>query len=265
MKNDAGQRPSNFQLAPKNKKSASKNDAGQRPSNFQLAPKNKKSASKKLLLAVPKGRILDELYPLFARISLIPEKDFFNESSRKLIFKTNRQNLEIVKVRSFDVATFVKFGAADLGICGSDVLEEFSSAEIFPILDLKIGKCRLSIATKKSSVDGQKLSQSQSDLRLFSHLRIATKYPAIASKYFSNLGIQAEAIKLNGAIEIAPKLNLCDFILDLVSSGKTLAENDMAEVQKVMDVSSHLIVNRASLKTANHEINQLIKIFDATK
>ena len=221
---------------------------------------------KKLLLAVPKGRILDELRPLFARICLIPEKDFFDESSRKLIFKTNRQNLEIVKVRSFDVATFVKFGAADLGICGSDVLEEFSSAEIFPILDLKIGKCRLSIAMKKSSVESQAQSDlrlTTYDLRLFSHLRIATKYPAIASKYFSNLGIQAEAIKLNGAIEIAPKLNLCDFILDLVSSGKTLAENDMVEVQKVLDVSSHLIVNRASFKIANQEINQLIKIFDA--
>jgi ATP phosphoribosyltransferase len=222
------------------------------------AQENKKSASKKLLLAVPKGRILDELCPLFTRINLIPEKDFFDESSRKLIFKTNRQNLEIVKVRSFDVATFVKFGAADLGICGSDVLAEFSSAEIFPILDLKIGKCRLSIATKKS------LTPNVLRLTSLSHLRIATKYPAIASKYFANLGIQAEAIKLNGAIEIAPKLNLCDFILDLVSSGKTLAENDMAEVQKVLDVSSYLIANRASFKTANQEINQLIKIFDAT-
>jgi ATP phosphoribosyltransferase len=212
---------------------------------------------KKLLLAVPKGRILDELRPLFARINLIPEKDFFDESSRKLIFKTNRQNLEIVKVRSFDVATFVKFGAADLGICGSDVLEEFSSAEIFSILDLEIGKCRLSIATKNF------VTPSALGIAPPSHLRIATKYPAIASKYFSNLGIQAEAIKLNGAIEIAPKLNLCDFILDLVSSGKTLAENDMVEVQKVLDVSSHLIVNRASFKTANQEINQLIKLFDA--
>lgn len=217
---------------------------------------------KKLLLAVPKGRILDELRPLFTRIDLVPEKEFFDESSRKLIFKTNRQNLEIVKVRSFDVATFVKFGAADLGICGSDVLEEFPSTEIFPTLDLKIGKCRLSIATKKSlSPNGRRLTTD--NLRLLSHLRISTKYPTIASKYFSNLGIQAEAIKLNGAIEIAPKLNLCDFILDLVSSGKTLAENDMIEVQKVLDVSSHLIVNRASFKIANREINQLIKIFDA--
>lgn len=209
---------------------------------------------KKLLMAVPKGRILDELSPLFSKIGIIPEKDFFNESSRKLVFKTNRQNLEIVKVRSFDVATFVKFGAADLGICGLDVLEEFSSAEIFPALDLKIGKCRLSIAAKKSV---------QLNLSQRSHIRVATKYTAIASKYFSNFGIQAEVIKLNGSIEIAPQLKLCDFILDLVSSGKTLAENDMVELEKILDVTSYLIVNRASFKTANQEINQLISIFDA--
>jgi ATP phosphoribosyltransferase len=209
---------------------------------------------KKILLAVPKGRILDELNPLFSRIDIIPETDFFDEASRKLTFTTNRKNLDLVKVRSFDVATFVKFGAADLGICGLDVLEEFSSPEIFPLLDLGIGKCRLSIAAKKSV---------ELDLLKRSHIRIATKYTAIASNYFSQLGIQSEAIKLNGAIEIAAQLNLCDFILDLVSSGKTLLENQMVELRKIMDVSSYLTVNRASLKTANNEINQLIKIFDA--
>jgi ATP phosphoribosyltransferase len=216
---------------------------------------------KKLLMAVPKGRILEELNPLFVKAGIIPEKDFFDDSSRKLVFKTNQKNLELIKVRSFDVATFVKFGAADLGICGFDVLEEFSSSEIFSILDLKIGKCRLSIATKKQSLN----SPTTYDLRLAtkSHIRIATKYTSIAQKYFAQLGIQAEAIKLNGAIEIAPQLKLCDFILDLVSSGKTLAENDMVELTKILDVTSHLIVNRTSFKTANKEINQLISIFDA--
>lgn len=209
---------------------------------------------KKILFAVPKGRILTDLTPLFARIGLIPEKDFFDDSSRKLVFKTNLENLEIIKVRSFDVATFVKFGAADIGICGSDVLEEFSSAEIFPILDLGIGKCRLSLA-------GLKTYNLQ--LTTTSHLRIATKYTAIANRHFAKIGIQAEVIKLNGAIEIAPQLNLCDVILDLVSSGKTLAENNMVELKKVLDVSSYLVANRTSFKTANREINQLIKIFDA--
>ncbi len=209
---------------------------------------------KKLLMALPKGRILEEMNPLLARSGIIPEKDFFDESSRKLTFKTNHTNLDLVKVRSFDVATFVKFGAADIGVCGFDVLEEFPSAEIFPVLDLKIGRCRLSIAAKKSL---------KLDLLTSSHIRIATKYTALASRYFSSLGIQAEAIKLNGSIEIASQLNLCDFIMDLVSSGKTLAENDMVELQKIFDVTSHLIVNRASFKTSNSEINQIIKTFDA--
>ena len=211
---------------------------------------------KKITFAVPKGRILEELVPLLSKADIIPEADFFNEASRKLVFTTNRKNLELVKVRSFDVATFVKFGAADLGICGLDVLREFSSPEIFPLLDLGIGKCRLSIAAKKSV---------ELDLKKRSHIRIATKYTAIASNYFSEMGIQAEAIKLNGSIEIAPKLNLCDFILDLVSSGKTLLENDMVELQRILEVSSYLTVNRTSFKTSNSEINQLIKLFDATR
>lgn len=211
---------------------------------------------KKITFAVPKGRILEELMPLFSKANIIPENDFFNETSRKLVFTTNRPNLELVKVRSFDVATFVKFGAADIGICGLDVLKEFSSPEIFPLLDLGIGKCRLSIAAKKSVA---------LELNKRSHIRIATKYTAIAANYFSAIGVQAEAIKLNGSIEIAPQLNLCDFILDLVSSGKTLAENDMVELEKILDVTSYLTVNRASFKTANSEINQLIKLFDAFK
>jgi ATP phosphoribosyltransferase len=208
---------------------------------------------KPITFAVPKGRILEELIPLLTRADIVPEDDFFSESSRKLVFSTNRKNLNLVKVRSFDVATFVKFGAADIGICGLDVLEEFSSSEIFPVLDLGIGKCRLSIAAIKSA---------ELDLAKRSHIRIATKYTAIASKYFSELGIQSEAIKLNGSIEIAPKLNLCDFILDLVSSGKTLAENNMVEIKSILEVTSYLTVNRTSFKTSNSELSQLIKLFD---
>ena len=212
---------------------------------------------KKIILAVPKGRILQDLMPLFSRISLIPEADFFDDNSRKLVFTTNHSNLDIVKVRSFDVATFVKFGGASLGICGSDVVREFCSPEILSILDLNIGKCRLSIATLKD-----KISNLENDWHKKSHLRIATKYTKIANNYFDNLGIQTEIIKLNGAIEIAPKLHLCDYILDLVSSGKTLQENNMVEIKKVFDVSSFLIVNRNALKINSNFINQIIKIFD---
>ncbi len=209
---------------------------------------------KKNLLAVPKGRILEELVPLFSKIGLVPEADFFNESSRKLIFATNFDNLEVVKVRSFDVATFVKFGAADIGICGKDVLAEFSSNEIFEVLDLGIGKCRLAIAAKKSK---------NLNLDIISHIRVATKYVEVARNFFSQKAVQVEAIKLNGSIEIAAQLGLCDYILDLVSSGKTLQENQMVELMKVMDVSSYLIINRASFKTKNSEINKFIKLFDA--
>jgi ATP phosphoribosyltransferase len=211
--------------------------------------------NKKILIAVPKGRIMEELEPLLVRIGIVPEADFFDAASRKLVFTTSQKNIDLVKVRSFDVATFVKFGAADAGICGLDVLKEFPSPEIFAVLNLKIGKCRLSIAAKKSAA---------LDLAKRSHIRIATKYVTIATDYFSQLGIQAEPVKLNGAVEIAPLLNLCDFILDLVSSGKTLAQNQMTELSKILDVTSYLIINRASFKTANQEINQLIKIFDVT-
>lgn len=212
---------------------------------------------KKIILAIPKGRILQDLIPLFNKISLKIEADFYDDNSRKLVFTTNFSFLEVVKVRSFDVATFVKFGGASLGICGLDVLKEFSSQEILPILDLNIGKCRLSIA---SQID--KINNHENDWHQKSHLRIATKYPNIANNYFANLGIQTEIIKLNGAIEIAPKLQLCDYILDLVSSGKTLQENNMVEIKKIFDVSSYLVVNRNSLKTNSQFINQIINIFD---
>lgn len=209
---------------------------------------------KKILMALPKGRILKELNPVLQKAGIIIEDDFFDDASRKIIFKTNIENFEVIKVRSFDVATFVKFGAADIGICGFDVLQEFASEEIFSILDLNIGACRLSIASK---------SDCEIDYSKKSHVKIATKYINIVSQYFLSKGVQAEIIKLNGAIEIAPKLGLCDFIVDLVSSGKTLAENDMVERKKILDVTSRLIVNRSSLKTANEQINQIIKLFDA--
>ncbi len=210
---------------------------------------------KKIIFALPKGRILEDLKPILTKINIIPEDEFFDESSRKLVFASNRPNIDLVKVRSFDVATFVKFGAADIGVCGSDVLQEFPSAEIFPLLDLKIGKCRLSIAGKKGA---------ELELQKRSHIRLATKYTTISANYFSEIGVQAEAIKLNGAIEIAAKLGLCDFIVDLVSSGKTLAENDMIELLKIMDVSSFLIANRTSFKTLNQEINQILNAFDVS-
>jgi ATP phosphoribosyltransferase len=214
--------------------------------------------NKDLIIAIPKGRILKELEGLFAKIGFVPEADFYNDNSRKLIFDSNFNNVKIIKVRSFDVATFVKFGAADLGVCGLDVLEEFSSPDIHPIFDLEIGKCRLAIATK-NGLDGN------GDFSNKSHLRIATKYLNLTNNYFSTLGIQAECIKLNGAMELAPHLNLCEYIVDLVSTGNTLRENNLVEVKKILNISSYLVANRHSLKTKNQQLLKIIKLFDTNK
>ena len=211
-----------------------------------------------LIIAIPKGRILKELSVLFDKIGFKPEADFFDDSSRKLIFDSNFDNLKIIKVRSFDVATIVKFGAADFGVCGLDVLKEFSSPDIYPLFDLGIGKCRLSIAAKKSL-------KVNEDFDKISHLRIATKYLQLTDEYFSSQGIQAECIKLNGAMELAPHLNLSDYIVDLVSTGATLRENGLAEIKKILDVSSYFVVNRHSFKTKNQQLMQFVKLFDLNK
>lgn len=210
----------------------------------------------KFILAVPKGRILQELKPLLKHAGIIPEKDFFDEDSRALRFKTNDKNLDIIRVRSFDVASFVAYGGAHIGICGSDVLEEFDYTELYSPLDLNIGHCRLSVAMPVNDA-----KQEKSDHH--SHIRIATKYPYITARHFAARGIQAECIKLNGAMEIAPSLGLANRIVDLVSSGKTLKANDLVETEVIMEISSRLIVNRSAQKTAPERMNAWIEAFRA--
>ncbi|HEU5046763.1 MAG TPA: ATP phosphoribosyltransferase [Rickettsiales bacterium] len=206
------------------------------------------------ILAVPKGRILEELQPLLKRAGIEPEADFFNDGSRKLQFTTNIAGLSIIRVRSFDVATFVAFGAAHLGVAGSDVLMEFDFPDIYAPLDLGIGKCRLSVAELAENA-------RDDDPTRWSHIRIATKYPHITSSYFAQRGVQAECVKLSGAMELAPKLGLCQHIVDLVSSGATLKANGLVEVEKIIDVSSRLIVNRTAFKTRSEEMNAWIGKF----
>ncbi len=208
---------------------------------------------KKILIAVPKGRILKDLVRVFDKVGLSPEDEFFDDNARKMVFKTNFANIDLLKVRSFDIATFVKFGACDLGVCGSDVLDEFDSSDVYDVLDLGIGKCRLSLAVDKGV---------KCDFSNLTHARVATKYVNLTSKYFSSKGVQAEIIKLNGAMEIATKLGLSDFIVDLVDTGNTLRENGMEVFEDICDVSSRLIVNKASLKTKNVEINAVIDLFN---
>lgn len=206
------------------------------------------------ILAVPKGRILEELLPILAACDIVPEADFSNDSSRKLRFKTNRQDLDIIRVRAFDVATFVAYGAADLGVVGNDALEEFSYSELYSPIDLGIGQCRLSVACRTADLDSIENDRS-------SHIRITTKYPNITKRYYAKLGIQAECIKLSGAMEIAPTLGLARRIVDLVSTGSTLKANDLQEIETILDVSSRLIVNRSAQKTNPATINAWVENF----
>ena len=209
-------------------------------------------ANEKLILAVPKGRILKEAAPLLAATDIAPEKAFADPDSRQLRFATNHPDLDIIRVRSFDVATFVAFGAAHLGIAGSDVLMEFDYPEIYAPIDLGIGKCRLAVAEPVEMAGND-------DPRRWSHVRIATKYPEVTRRHFAARGVQAECIKLNGAMELAPSLGLCHRIVDLVSTGKTLRENGLVEVEHIADVTSRLIVNRAALKTRPEEVGAWVE------
>ena len=195
-----------------------------------------------MVLALPKGRILREVMPFVRAAGIEPEPAFEDPDSRLLKFETNLPQLSIIRVRSFDVATFVAFGAAHLGVAGNDVLMEFDYPEIYAPIDLGIGKCRLSVAAPRAMA-------LEDDPTRWSHIRIATKYPRITKRHFAGRGVQAECIKLNGAMELAPSLGLCRRIVDLVSTGKTLEENGLVEVETIAEISSRLVVNRAALKT----------------
>lgn len=195
-----------------------------------------------IIFAIPKGRILEEALPLLAEAGIVPNDDFHNDESRALRFGTSNPEIDIIRVRAFDVATFVAHGAAQLGIVGSDVLEEFRYSEIYAPVDLGIGHCRLSVAEPADLA-------ATDDPRSWSHIRIATKYPNFTRRHFEAKGVQAECVKLNGAMEIAPALGLTRRIVDLVSSGGTLKANKLVEVDTLCEVTSRLIVNRAAFKT----------------
>ena len=189
-------------------------------------------ANEKLILAVPKGRILNEAAPLLTAAGIQPEKAFADPDSRQLRFATNHPDLDIIRVRSFDVATFVAFGAAHLGI----------------------GKCRLAVAEPAEMAGND-------DPRRWSHVRIATKYPEVTRKHFAARGVQAECVKLSGAMELAPSLGLSHRIVDLVDSGRTLKENGLVEIEHIADITSRFIVNRAALKTRPQRVGHWIDRF----
>ena len=204
--------------------------------------------NRKFTMALPKGRILELVVPILSKIGIEPEETFFDHKDRKLRFNTNITGIDIIRVRSFDVVTFLAYGAAQMAFVGSDVLTEFNHTEVYSPFDLNIGQCRMVVAAQKETVDNE-------DPRTWSHVRVATKYPNITQNYFEKRGVHAECIKLNGAMELAPSMGLCKRIVDLVESGSTLKANGLVEIEEICEVSTRLAVNRSYLKT-NSDIIQ---------
>lgn len=219
-------------------------------------PAPEADAAATLVLALPKGRILDECGPLLGRAGVVPAADYADESSRRLRFPTEDPGLDLIRVRPFDVATFVAFGAAQLGICGADVLAEFDYPEIYAPLDLEIAPCRISVAEPAATA-------GLDDPGRWSRVRVATKYPNIARRHFAARGIHADIVHLNGAMELAPGLGLGRLIVDLVATGATLRANGLIETEVIFPVTSRLIVNRTALKTRPEAIGAWIARFRA--
>jgi ATP phosphoribosyltransferase len=212
------------------------------------------STTDSIVIALPRGRIMREVIDVVRRAGVEPEPAFDDPDARQLQFATNHPHISIVRVRSFDVATFVAFGGAQLAIAGSDVLMEFEYPEVYAPLDLGVGKCHLAVAEPTEL-------GARDDPSRWSHVRVATKYPSITQRHFAARGVQAECIHLNGAMELAPALGLCRRIVDLVSTGATLRANGLVEVEHIADVTSRLAVNRAALKTRSREMNGWIQRF----
>ncbi|HVR91139.1 MAG TPA: ATP phosphoribosyltransferase [Novosphingobium sp.] len=205
-----------------------------------------------LTFAVPKGRILDEALPLMARAGVVPEAAFHDKANRALSFACEGGETRLIRVRAFDVATFVAHGAAQVGIVGSDVVEEFAFSDLYAPVDLDIGHCRLSVAEPVGQDNSARVS----------HLRVASKYPNLTRRHYEQRGIQAEVVKLNGAMELAPGLGLASQIVDLVSTGRTLRDNGLVETSVILPVTARLIVNRAALKT-DERVAALVERFRA--
>lgn len=202
-----------------------------------------------ITFALPKGRIMQDSMALFARIGITcPEMD---KESRKLVFENPETRYRFMAVRATDVPTYVEYGCADLGVVGRDTLME-QGKDLYEPLDLKFGYCRMVVAEPKAL-------HRDDDPAKWSNIRVATKYPNIAERYFAARGIQVELIKLYGSIELAPLVGLSERIVDLVSTGATLRDNGMVEVETIAEITSRLIVNRASLKTKHQRIIRIIE------
>ena len=205
-----------------------------------------------LTLALSKGRIFDETLPLLRAAGIEVLED--PEKSRKLILATNQPDVRVVLVRASDVPTYVQYGGADLGVTGQDTLIEYGSQGLYTPLDLGIAKCRVSVAVRADF-------DYASAVRQGARLRVATKYVSIARDFFAAKGVHVDMIKLYGSMELAPLTGLADAIVDLVSTGNTLKANHLVEVERIMDISSRLVVNQAALKLKQKPIRHLIEAF----
>jgi ATP phosphoribosyltransferase len=207
-----------------------------------------------LTIALSKGRIYDETLPLLKAAGIEVTED--PEASRRLILGTNQPGMRVVLVRATDVPTYVQHGGADLGVAGKDVLLESGLQGLFQPLDLKIARCRMSVAVRDDFDYAAAVRQG-------SRIRVATKYTLTARQHFADKGVHVDLIKLYGSMELAPLTGLADAIVDLVSSGSTLKANQLVEVERIMDISARLIVNQASLKLKREPVRALIDAFSA--
>lgn len=201
-------------------------------------------SSKKLVIALTKGRILDEVLPLLEKAGVTPAEDM--AKSRKLIFDSTLPDVQLMVIRGSDVPTYVELGSADIGIAGKDMILEYGSRGFYEPLDLKLARCRLMTAAMKGA-----------DLNL-PRLRVASKFVNVAKRYFSAQGRQVDIIKLNGALELAPLMGLADCIVDIVDTGNTLRANGLEPLETIADVSTRVIVNRASMKIKHDKVQQLL-------
>ncbi len=205
-----------------------------------------------ITIALSKGRIFEETLPLLAAAGIVPSEN--PEESRKLIIGTNRDDVRLVIVRASDVPTYVQYGAADIGIAGKDVLLEHGGAGLYQPLDLRIAKCRMSVAVPAGFDYAAAIKRG-------ARLRVATKYLNTAREHFAAKGMHVDLVKLYGSMELAPLVGLADAIVDLVSSGATLRANHLLEVEEIMQISSRLIINQAALKMKRDGLQPLIDAF----
>src|SRR3954467_6543171 len=219
-------------------------------SAFQSAANNSQ-----LILALSKGRIFEDTLPLLQAAGITVAED--PETSRKLILPTNDPQVRVIIVRASDVPTYVQHGAADFGVAGKDVLLEHGGEGLYQPIDLHIAACRMSVAVKNGF-------DYETAVRRGARLRVATKFVNTAREHFAAKGVHVDLIKLYGSMELAPLTGLADAIVDLVSTGGTLKANNLVEVERIMDISSRLVVNQAALKLKQEPIRRLIDVFART-